>query len=83
MKATTVEALISQLKVMIARVVNVLNDSNIGTYVMFLDTIVEGYNESSHSGLGGGRMLFNVYRKGIIVLKAFLYKRFFDFHFFA
>ena len=73
-----VERLISQLKLMISRVLNVLNDSDLGTYVTFLDAILERYNESPHLQLGAGRMPFDVYRKGVIVPKKFLHKRFFD-----
>ena len=76
MKATMVEVLIGQLKLMIARVINMLNDSDIGTYVTFLDMIVECYNKSSHCELGGVRMPFDMYCKGIVILKGFLYKRF-------
>ena len=79
MKATTVKRLIGQLKLMMSRVLNVLNDSDLGTYMTFLDVILEQYNESPHSQLGGGRMPFDVYRKGVVVPKNFLYKRFFDF----
>ena len=50
MKASMVEAFIGQLKLMISRVVNVLNDSDVGTYVTFLDAIVERYTESPHRG---------------------------------
>ena len=81
MKATMVERLIGQLKLIISRVLNVLNDSDLGTYVTFLDAILERYNESPHSQLGGGRTPFDVYRKGVMVPKNFLYKRFFDFCF--
>ena len=77
MKATIVEAFIGQLKLMIARVVNMLNDSDVSTYLTFLDTIMECYNESPHSGLGGSRTPFDVYHKGIVVPKTFLYKSFF------
>ena len=73
-----VERLISQLK-LISRVLNVL-DSDLGTYVTFLNAILERYNESPHLQLGGGRMPFDVYRKGVMVPKNYLYKRFFDFY---
>ena len=39
------------------RVVNVLNDSDVSTYVTFLDAIVERYNKSPHHRLARGRML--------------------------
>ena len=80
MKATMVERLIGQLK-LISRVLNILNNSDLGTYLTFLDAILECYNESPHSQLGAGRMPFDIYRKGVVVPKNFLYKRFFDFHF--
>ena len=55
MKATIVKRLISQLKLMISRVLNVLNDSDLGTYVTLLDAILECYNESRHLQEGSCR----------------------------
>ena len=78
MKANMVKRSIGQLKLMISRVLNILNDSNLGTYVMLSDAILERYNESPHSQLGTSRTPFDVYRKGVVVPKNFLYKRFFD-----
>ena len=57
-----VKRLIGQLKLMISRVLNLLNDSDLGTYVMFLDAILERYNKSHPLQSGGGRMPFDVYR---------------------
>ena len=39
-KATMVKRLIGQLKLIISRVLNVSNNSDLGTYVMFLDAIL-------------------------------------------
>ena len=55
--------MVGQLKLMVPRVVNMLNDSDIGTCTSFLDTIVEHYNESPHSGLGRGRTPIDVCQK--------------------
>ena len=60
MKATMVERLISQFKLIISRVLNVLNDSDLGTYVTFLDAILEWYNERPHSRFGSGRTPFDI-----------------------
>ena len=40
MKATMVKKWIGQLKLMIYRVLNVLNNSDLGTYMTFLDAIL-------------------------------------------
>ena len=81
MKVTMVERLIGQLKLVISRVLNVLSDSDLGTYVTFLDAILKRYNESPCLQLGEGRMPFDVYRKGVVAPKNFMYKRFFNFRF--
>ena len=81
MKTMMVKRLISQLKLIISRVLNLLNNSDLGTYVTFLDAIPERYNESPRLQLGARRTPFDIYRKGVIVPKNFLYKRFFNFCF--
>ena len=58
-----VKRLIGQLKLMMSRVLNLLNDSDLGTYVSFLDAILERYNKSPCSQLEGSRMPFDVYRE--------------------
>ena len=64
MKSTMIERLIS-------RVLNLLNNSDLGTYVTFLDEILERYNEGPHSQLGTSRMPLDVYRKAVVVPKNF------------
>ena len=50
---------------------------NVGRYTQFLDLIVERYNESEHSGLGG-ECLRDVYHGNVLPL-LFIYRGYFDF----
>ena len=53
MKAVIVERVIQTLKRMIGGVLVGIYGKDVGRYTEFLDLIVERYNESEHSGLGG------------------------------
>ena len=51
---------------------------DVGRYTQFLDLIVERYNESEHSGLGG-EYPRDVYRGNVVLTLSFTYRGYFDF----
>ena len=55
-----------------------LNKSDVGTYMTFLDAIVKRYNESPHRGLCGGRRAFyqNNFYTEVFSILAFSPERF-------
>ena len=78
MKAAIIERVIRTLKKMIGGVLFGIYGKDIGRYMKFLDLIVERYNESEHSSLGG-KCPRDVYHGNVVLPKSFLYRGYFDF----
>ena len=78
MKAVIVERVIRTLKRMIGCVLYGVYGKDVGRYTMFLDMIVDRYNESGHSSLDG-ECLRDIYWGNIVLPLSFRYRGYFDF----